>query len=120
MRRYYVAARRAVGTDYYRPAAMLLALVFLLVWQGVAQADVFNPAALDAAQVPDAVHGPGADRVPPGLSCTDEMDFAPENNLRNPLDADSVAWRLLLDRAYAQRAATDRGCLNDKPRVNRV
>ena len=111
------ALLRADGDSrYYRPAAMLLALVLLFVWQGVAQADEFAPP--DRMQLPDAIHGPGADRLPPGLACTDNMDFSPEDNQPSPFDADSIAHHQRSGRSFA--LATDSRCPGALPKVNRV
>ena len=109
MQIYGDAVRRAVGSHYKRPVAMLLALVLLLVWQGVAQADDFIPP--DTSQLPDAIHGPGADRVPPGLACPDAMDVSPEDYIPNPGDANSVAWRAEPTRPFAAlRNSADDAC----------
>ena len=103
---------------YYRPAAMLVALVLLLVWQGVAQAAEYVPP--DRTQLPDAVHGQGADRIPPGLACTDNMDFSPEDNLPSPFDADSIAYHPRPAGLFALRASTDGRCPGSMPKVNKI
>ena len=85
------AALRAENTSLAHVwRAALLALGLLPAWHGMARADDFIPPA--ASQLPDAVQGPGADRIPPGLACTDEMDLSPEENMPRPLDADRVAF----------------------------
>lgn len=97
--------------------AAALAAAFFLSWHGMARAEGFNPLAEEKAQLPDSIHGrPGADRVPPGLACPDNMDLTPEDNLPSPFDADLVAWRGGHGRAQALRPiANVSGCPDRQP-----
>jgi hypothetical protein len=79
---------RACGVFSYRSALMALAL--LINAQGALLAAEYAPPV--DSDLPDAIHGPSADRVPPGLACTDDMDFSPDDNLPSPFDADPVAF----------------------------
>ncbi|HWC62064.1 MAG TPA: hypothetical protein VG501_00470 [Rhizomicrobium sp.] len=66
--------------------------------------------------LPDAIHGPSADRIPPGLACSDNMDFAPEDNLPNPFDADLVAFHAE-DQPAASPAPFSQNC-DGRPKVD--
>ena len=107
----------ADDTACYRPsfaaALVALALAIFLAWHGMARADDFAANPPQAAQLPDAAQGPGADRIPPGLACRDDMDFSPQDNQSNPFDADTVAFR---PGRYglAHPVASDDRCRNDK------
>jgi hypothetical protein len=89
-------AMRAGQDAFYQPSfaavLMALAVAFVLCWHGMARADDFAANPPEAAQLPDAVNGPGADRIPPGMVCSDNMDYAPEDNIPSPFDADRVAF----------------------------
>jgi hypothetical protein len=102
------AASRAEHASFYHASrAGLLALALLLPWQGMAWAEDYIPPA--ASQLPDTAQGPGADRVPPGAACTDDMDLSPEDNLPDPLEGYDVAFHP----AHARLARTisdDGGC----------
>ena len=106
-------AARAEQDSYYRPsvwaALLALALAFFLAWHGKAHAEDINPTTQDAAQLPDSVRGPGADRVPPGLACTDEIDFPPEAIQPPDFAVLSVRWRMGHGKALA-RPVADSGC----------
>jgi len=113
------AARRAQHISVYRGTrALFLAMALLLPWQGMAQADDYVPPA--TSQLPDSAQGPGADRIPPGLACTDDMDFSPEYNQPSPFDADSVAYRPRQDRALAMPVAQDDRCENPRQKIDLV
>jgi hypothetical protein len=88
----------------YRAALMALALL----WQAPSFAAEETPTV--ETDLPDAVHGPSADRVPPGLACTDDMDFSPEDNMPSPFDADLVAFHIVRDQPAPPPATTDEGC----------
>jgi hypothetical protein len=97
--------------------AAVLALALLLPWQSMARAEGYAPPA--ASQLPDAVQGPGADRIPPGLACTDDMDLSPEDNLPDPLDGYDVAFHP----AHARLARTisdEGGCPVSSQKVDKV
>jgi len=110
-------AIHADDTACYRPsfaaALVALALAIFLAWHGMARADDFAVNPPQAAHLPDAVQGPGADRIPPGLACSDDMDFSPEDNLPSPRDTDSVAFRPG-HHGLAHPVASDDRCRNDK------
>jgi hypothetical protein len=115
-----VAFLRLDRKAFYRLSwtGMVLALCFS--WQDMARADGFDPKALEAAELPDTAEGPGADRIPPGLACRDSMDFSPQDNLPNPFDADSVAYRAGRDgtqprAVFALPVATVDGCPDSRP-----
>jgi hypothetical protein len=93
---------RASGALSRRLTFVSLALT--LFSQSAAMAGEITPPA--EASLPDTINGPGADRVPPGMACSDSMDFAPEDNLPNPFDADLVAFRTG-DATPAQPAASE-------------
>jgi hypothetical protein len=104
------AASRAEHTSFYRASrAGLLALALLLPWQGVARAEDEDYVPPPASQLPDTTQGPGADRVPPGLACTDDMDLSPEDNLPDPLDGYDVAFHPAHTR-LARTISDDSGC----------
>jgi hypothetical protein len=98
-RKAKAAVLRADHDSIYRPSVTLvllaLALAMLLAWHGMARAEDFAANPSQAAQLPDAVRGPGADRIPPGLACSDAMDYAPEDNMPSPFDADRVAFHVM-------------------------
>jgi hypothetical protein len=86
-------AARAERDSFYQPSLMAallaLALTFLLVWHGMARAENFAPPEDDTSQPATA------DAAPAGSGCTDDMDFSPEDNLPNPFDAGTAAFRQL-------------------------
>jgi hypothetical protein len=84
-------AARAERDSFYQPSLMAallaLALAFLLIWHGMARAENF-------ASPEDNTHQPATTTAAPaGSGCTDDMDFSPEDNLPNPFDADTAAFR---------------------------
>jgi hypothetical protein len=114
---------RARQDAFYQPsfAAVLLALAlaFLLSWHGMARADGFQVNPPKAAQLPDAVNGPGADRIPPGLACSDDMDYAPQNNMASPFDAHRVAFRFTRAGRLAPISQND-GCPALRQKIDKV
>ena len=102
------AASRAGHTSFrLAPRTGLLALALLLPWQGMAHAQDYVPH--PASQLPDTAQGPGADRIPPGLACTDDMDLSPEDNLPDPLDGYDVAFHPAHHR-LARTISDESGC----------
>ena len=100
MRKYQkgnAVASRAEKTGSRLPAGFLLlalAMALFVGLNGMARAEGFNATAEEKAQLPDSVRGkPGADRIPPGLACPDNMDLTPQDNLPSPFDAELVSWR---------------------------
>ncbi len=89
-RRSKPRAARAELDSFYQPSLMAtllaLAVAFLLICHGMARAENFAPPQDDTSQ-PAAT-----DAAPAGSGCTDNMDFAPEDNLPSPFDADSAAF----------------------------
>jgi hypothetical protein len=116
-RKAKAVATRADDDACYRPsflaALLALALAIFLAWHGMARADDFAANPPKAAQLPDAAQGPGADRIPPGLACSDDMDFSPEDNLPDARDIDSVGFHPGPHRLAHPVASGDR-CRNDK------
>jgi hypothetical protein len=106
---------RVVRKSYMQPLALMLGLLF--AWHSMARADNYVPPA--PAQLPDSVQGPGADRIPPSRSCTDAMDFLPEDNMPNPFDANRVAFRAAPARPPL-RIATDAGCQDFSRKVDKI
>jgi hypothetical protein len=102
---------RAAGVFPYRSALVILAL--LAGWQ----AHAADQAPAVKTDLPDAIHGPSADRVPPGLACTDDMDFSPDDNMPSPFDADLVAFHG--DQQPPPRATTAEGC-DDRTRLDQT
>ena len=97
---------------------LMIALAFLLVCQGGAVlAAEFAPP--KDADLPDAISGPSADRVPPGLACTDNMDFSPEDSMRSPFDADLVAFRPHRETQPAAKPAASETC-GGRARIDRA
>ena len=88
----------------YRAALAALALL----WQAPSFAAEQAPRV--ETDLPDAIHGPSADRVPPGLACTDDMDFSPEDTMPSPMDADLVAFHRIDDHPAPPRATAGEGC----------
>jgi hypothetical protein len=121
------AAAMRAEESFYRPslasALLAMALTIFLAWSGMARADDFTPRPStevqlpETAQLPDSVHGPGTDRVPPGLACTDEMDLSPEHGQTSPFATGSVAWRA--GKALARPIAND-GCPLRKAHIDRA
>jgi hypothetical protein len=109
---------RARGAFSFRSALMALAL--LVNAQSAAIAAEYAPPV--NSDLPDAIHGPSADRVPPGLACTDDMDFSPDDNLPSPFYADRVAFRADGDMDQSVRSGkptTAEGC-DSRIRVNLI
>jgi len=84
---------------------LVLALVFFLLWHGMARAE-------DIAPPQDDTTAPATSQTAPAApGCSDNMDFSPEENLPSPFDADQASFR----RAPAPRiglrpAAVDDNC----------
>lgn len=95
-------------------------LALSLLTSGIAAADDVSSKAMDAAELPDAVNGPGSDRIPPGLACRDAMDFAPEDNERSPFDADLVKFSVGTGKAHALPVSSDNGCPNPRKKADKV
>lgn len=93
------AASLRAEEDFYQPswiaALIALALAATLIWHGAARADEFTPP--ESANLPDSIHGPGADRLPPGQGCSDDMDYSPQDITRTPLDTKLVSFRKAAD-----------------------
>jgi hypothetical protein len=108
---------RTDSKAFYRPlwAALLTALTVSLAGQGMARAVEFNPRALADAQLPDAVQGPGADRIPPGLACTDNMDQVPQGARPGRLATGSAAYRAGHHRTMRQPVSIGGGCPDFRP-----
>ena len=122
-RKAKAAVLRAERDPIYQPSVTLvllaLALAFFLSWHGMARAEDFAANPPKAAQLPDAARGPGADRIPPGLACSDDMDYAPEDNMPSPFDADRVAFHVTRAGGLAPISQND-GCPALRQKTDKV
>jgi hypothetical protein len=122
-RKAKAVALRADSDSIYQPsltlALLALALAMLLAWHGMARADDAAANPPQSAQLPDTVQGPGTDRIPPGLACSDNMDFSPEDNIPSPFDADSVAFHFTRVAGLAPISQND-GCPVLRQKVDKV
>jgi hypothetical protein len=112
-------AARAERDCFYQPSLMAallaLALAFLLLWHGMARAENFAPPQDDTSQPATTV------AAPLGSGCTDNMDFAPEDNLPSPFDADTAAFHQLRTPLLGlHTAAMNDNCQGSAPRPQQV
>lgn len=115
MNRHSRSAARASHDTRHQSVWMIgllvLALAFILVWQGMARAEDFAPPQDDISPPVPSQTAPAA----PG--CSDTMDFSPEDNLPSPFDAYQAAFRRAPHNGL-KPAATDDKCqaASEQPR----